>query len=379
MNEKRTRQDTFYLEKVYDPVLLYPDGSVGELAEKNVDVKVRLPSRVEGRERIGTQSQRHLAEVALHASLEDYLKGRRGNTADQRPYRSSWRLADMPDETIAAYEAWRKGPQMLDLDRVRELAAAVVSSPQERELESMPCPQCQNTVSRQYACYTCDYARELYTYPLVRYRDKDGVVYDTPFDVAEVLRLSPKSLKYKTEWEIDNTGMMSAQRKIIFDVHKLPKEYVTGVAGGEDLTLSEADPLFKNIEIPVEKWSEDGKISILRPNSLRSSRLAVKSEVALTSEECLAELQRRLAPGSYHERKDGKDYNAMLQLLHEEVGRRGLELVFRSKYMGMGDSEKQLMFARRQSGYLQTQVIARAFSPEMALEDALKSIRTARD
>jgi hypothetical protein len=85
-----------------------------------------------------------------------------------------------------------------------------------------------------------------------------------------------------------------------------------------------------------------------------------------------------VAPGRYRERKDANDYNAMLQELHVEVGRRGLELAFQSRYMGMGDSEKQLMIAKRQSGYIQTQTIASAFSPEMVLQEAIDRVKVSK-
>lgn len=371
MNEKRERQDTYYLSKIYDPVMLYPDGRVGELTKKNAEVKVRLPSRIEGQERTGTVVQSRLAETALHASLADYLVARSSYTSERTPNRSNgWRLRDMPLETLAAYEAWRKNTEPLNLDDVREVAVTKIASHENRLEQALPCPNCQHS-DKKYACYSCGYAKEIYKYPLARYHDEDKA-YDIPFDAADIIRLNPKALAYKTEWEIDDNGLMSATKWITFDARTIPKEYVTGEKSDDVLTIDPIDDLYKNVAFVADRWAEEKKA-----NDNKRQRMIRREEETLdtyTPESYLAALQSNLALHRYREKKDSKDYNAMISKLHAEVGRRGLELAFEYRYMGMGDSEGRFMTAKRVNEYVVTQSLGGSFNVEIALEDSIERL-----
>lgn len=369
MNEQRERQDTYYLARIYNPVMLYPDGSVGELAKKDVKVNVKLPSRIEGQERIGTTLQSRLAEIAVHASLADYLVGKPSNVSEGLPRSNTWRLKDMPAETLSAYETWRSTAKTLDLNGICEVAATKVASKEDRSTKGVSCPNCINS-DGQYACYTCGYAKEMYAYPLARYHDEDDT-YDAPVDVADMIRLNPKALTYKTEWEIDDNGLMSATQKIVFNAQTIPKEYVTGEKSDEVLTVDPVDDLHKNVEFVVDRWAEDKKL-----DENKRKRILRREEtlISYTSESYLESLQNSVALHRYRERKDGKDYNTIIKKLHEEVGRRGLELAFEYKYMGMGDSEARFMLAKRVDDYVVTQSIAGSFIVEMAIEESVKRI-----
>lgn len=369
MNHSRERQDTYYLSKIYSPVMLYPDGSVGELAKKDVEVKVKLPSRIEGQERMGTMVQPRLAEIALHASLSEYLVGKSSNTLEKTPYRNSWRLKDMPAETLAAYEQWKTAENQMSLDDIRELATTKVASQTDRLDQTRPCPNCINA-DHQYACYTCGYVRELYVYPLARYHDESGY-YDIPIDVAEMIRMNPKALTYKTAWEIDDNGLMSATRQIAFHAQTIPKEYVTGEKSDETVTIDPVDDIAKNITFTTDTWAEDKKIE-----DMKKRRRIVRPEdtpTVYTPESYLEALQNATTR-RYRERKDGKDYNAMIKTLHREAGRRGLELAYEYKSMGMGESEVRFMLAKRVDEYVTIQRVAGTCDVHIAVEDALEKL-----
>lgn len=370
MNERRERQDTYYLQKIHDPVLLYADGSVGELVRRNVNVKVKMPGRVEGRERVGTIVQPRLAEVALHDCLSDYLVNKRGKAqAVATNHRGDWSLKDMPEETLAAYEDWKNNTEQMNLDDVRELAATKVSSQEDRLTQAMPCQSCYNS-DRKYACYSCGYAREIYVYPLARYHG-DGETYDVPIDVADIIRLDPTTLGYKTEWEADHNGLMSATKSIVFDAHTIPKEYVTGVKSDEMLTIDPVDDLSRNVEFVVDKWAEDEKVK-----SNQNNRMLRREEVLESYDPAsyLQALQNRVAVHSYGEIKDGKDYNALLTGLHKELGKRGLELAYEVKYMGMGDSEGRFYQVNRVGKHITMKALGGSFNVELALEDTIKQL-----
>ncbi|MDB5186580.1 MAG: hypothetical protein JWM07_52 [Candidatus Saccharibacteria bacterium] len=369
MNHPRERQDTYYLSKIYNPVMLYPDGSVGELDQTNVNVDVRLPSRIEGQERIGKMVLPRLAEVALHASLSEYLVGKTGNTLVRTPYRNSWRLNDMPTETLTEYKQWKASENKMSLDDVRELAATKVASQPDRLNQTVPCPNCRNG-DHQYACYTCGYARELYAYPLVRYRDEDGV-YDVPVDVAGLIHMNPQALTYESEWEIDDNGLMSASRKIIFNAQTIPKEYITGVKSDDVLTIDPVDDLAKNIAFTTDNWAEGKKLAT---NKRRTIQRHNEVPITYTPDTYLEAAQNHVAVHMYREQKDGKNYNAMIRTLHAAVGQRGLALAYEYKSMGMGDSEARFMSAKRIDDYVVTQRIAGSFIAEMAVEDAVERL-----
>lgn len=367
MNEKRERQATYYLQKIYDPVMLYPDGRVGELTEKNVNVKVKLPSRIEGQERIGTMVQRRLAETALHESLAEYITNKRNDRSDGVPKRhNGWQLKDMPAETLVAYEAWQKKTDPINLNDVCDIAATKIASDEDRLSQAIPCPNCRYS-DRKYACYSCGYAREMYKYPLARYHD-DDTAYDVPVDVADMIRLDPDTLSYKTEWEIDDNGLMSAERKIVFSARTVPKAYVTGLKSTATLAIDPVDDLYKNVEFVVDRWAEEKKV-----NSHKRGRLLRHEDTleSYTPESYLDALQSNVALHRYSEKKDGKDYNGMLNTLHKQVGKRGLELAFEYRYMGMGDSEGRFLEVKRVDEYVVTRSLGGSFNVEIALEDAL--------
>lgn len=349
--------------------MLYPDGRVGELMNRDVKVQVELPSRIEGQKRMGEMIQPRLGEVAIHASLADYLRDKPGNTSDRLPYKNTWRLKDMPDETLAAYDAWCHSVQPLDINAICEAAATKVVSDDDRLKQSVPCPNCIHS-DGQYACYSCGYAREVYAYPLARYHDNEAV-YDIPVDIAAMIQMDPKALSHKTEWEIDDNGLMSATQQIVFDAQTIPKEYATGEKGDAVLTIDPVDDLYKKITFTTDSWAEGKKLkSTNRHHTLRPN----ETPTTYTPESYLDTLQRNVALHMYREQKDGKNYNAMIMTLQNEVGRRGLELAFEYKYMGMGDSEARFMIAKRVDDYVVTQPIAGSFIVEIAVEDAVEKL-----
>lgn len=373
MNEQRTRQDVYYLERIKGPVTLREDGVVGEIGKVDVEVTEHLPSRIAGRERIVTKIESRMAEVAIYASLGEYLSYESQRSRDGRyQHKYEWTLDDMPQEVLAAYNAWCESVD-LDINAVKALASSKVVSDQERQTTTMACKDCDHT--SKYLCRTSGSAKEFYTYPIARYQDGD-VVYDVPFDIADVINRSPEAVSITIRPEFDAAGKMSAERLLVIKAQTIPRSYITGGVYEEVIQIAPGEALESDIEIVIDYWNEDTRLADQKRRSWAyANRFSAQTESDDTPERYLEFMQFYLAQMVYKERKDPKDYDAMLQKLHTEVGRRGLGLAYEYTSAGMGEMDARILLTKEIQGHLVTRQITYTDEVRDALERALQFIK----
>ena len=164
----------------------------------------------------------------------------------------------------------------------------------------------------------------------------DGQRYDVPFDAALYIASQPECLDASIVQKIDqtNSGLLSGRQRVSLLGSSLSREYITAATDGqvvpESDTLSFVNTQFtptKN-EVVLAMWNEPDDHRLREPeaNSVRTPR------------QILEALQLEIMH-SYVERVDDKDYEAMLTRIQGELGKRGLNLLFGTRYAGMGETD----------------------------------------
>ena len=240
----------------------------------------------------------------------------------------------------------------------------------------MACKDCQN-VARKYACRTCGYSRELYTYPVVRYHDGE-VTFDVPIDTASLVSLRPDVLSLQVRPYFSDSGMMMAERVLQLDARLLPDGYIPSLTTRGELEVDMAEELARPVEIIIERWTES-EVRNLRVARARSQthgidEFAKRSGFLASPESCMAALQTEVTQGLYHERYDTEQSATRLAALREKVGECGLELAYEYAYAGMGESDAKFMLARRHDDYVDIQPITHDIDVQHGIETALKFV-----
>ncbi len=378
MHEQRTRQDIYYLERINGPVTLRQDGTVGEMGRQEVETTLRVPGRVPGRERLVTKTVSMMGEVAVHASLGDYLSYERNRNRNSRREDEGWTIEDMPQDVVDAYYSWCDSVDGPDMDVIREAASSYIANDDERQTRTIACKYCGEGNS-EYACRTSGYSKEFYAYPVARYRDDNGV-YDVPFDIAEVIRLAPQSVSTETRPKFDSAGKMSAERLLIVHAQNIPKSYITGKESDDDMVqIAPGEGLERDVEIVIDYWHEDTRQSErMRESFAYRTSFSVQAEPDATPERYLEYLQYYVAQMVYQERKDPTDYDAKLKELHVAVGKCGLGLAYEYANAGMGESDARIMLTKSVKGYLVATPITYSYETRAALDVALKHMNKKR-
>jgi hypothetical protein len=377
MTEQRQRNDIYYLERISGPVLMHKDGSVGRLDKKEVDVIVRVPGRIEGREYIRHETISRLGEVALFTDLPGCLADQKQVVFDRPPFGfkdTDWALEDMPDATLEEYQNWCERPS-INLESLRSIATEQAVAWEHRQEKLSLCKDCENSKPNyQYACRTCGYSRELYVYPIVRYRD-DEVAYDVPMDAAAIVQLQPDSLSLKVRPYFNKSGMMIAERVLQFDARELPNGYIPYVSSESRLRIDPAEDLVRPLEIVIERWieaderhrmSENARARFHGPDEYATARGFLES-----TESCMQAIQTQIMQRLYHERRDSEQSGARLDELRRKVGGYALELAYEYSAAGMGESDAKFMLARRHGEYVDVQSITYEIDVQHGVEKAL--------
>lgn len=378
MTEQRKRHDIYYLERLSGPILMHKDGSVGKLGEKKVDMTVRLPSRIEGQERIKRKTVSRLGEVALFAGLAECLADQRSLRSPRLPFgydNTDWSLDDMPEATLKEYQEWCDRP-LLDIGALRQAASEQATNWSERQDDLYVCHDCVGAdPDYKYACRTCGFSRQLFTYPIVRYRDEQ-TAYDIPMDAAAIVGLRPESLSLKVRPYFNQAGMMVAERVLQFDAHELPDGYIPGFSSESELIIDQAEDLAQPLEIVIERWAEADERHRVSENV--QARIHGPDEDAVSRgyysspEGCVQAMQTHIMQRLYHERRDSEQAAEHLNQLRKKVGEYGLELAYEYSYAGMGESEARLMLTRRHNDYIDMQPIVSDIDVQHGVETALK-------
>ncbi|MET0980162.1 MAG: hypothetical protein ABWX90_02820 [Candidatus Saccharimonadales bacterium] len=358
------------MERMKGPVLLHDDGTIGEIGDSDVEVTSRLPSRVAGRERIVTKVVSLMTEIAIHASLGEYVSYEK-NRAKKDRYQSSsgWTLDDMPAEVLSAYETWRSSVTP-DIDGIREIARTKVASSQEKQTATMPCRDCNH--NSEYLCRTSGASKEFYSYPIARYQDGD-TVYDVPFDVADAINRSPSVITTEVRPAFDANGDMSAQRLLIIKAQAMPKSFINGEVNDDIIQIAPGEALESDIEIVIDYWHEDVQRSDrMRQSWAHANRFSAQNKAVDSAERYLEYLQFYVAQKVYAERNDPKDYDVVLKKLRTELGRRGLGLAYQYASAGMGEMDARVMIAKETNGYIETGRVTYTDEVRDALERTLE-------
>ena len=357
---------------------MHEDGSVGRLDKKDIEVTFRAPGRVEGKERIVTQTTKRLAEVALYADFAECLAEQKSNTRPFMPINfrnTEWSIEDMPDETLIEFKEWCNRPP-IDIESVRNAANEQAVSWHEREGTTVACEAC-NGSNYTYACRICGYSRQFYKYPVVRYQQKDST-YDVPMDAAAFIQLNPQSLSLKTRSYFNDRGMMMAERVLQFDATELPDGYIPDVVPTGVVSVNAAEELARPLEIVVERWTELEGRSRLHENA--QARIHGPDEFAArqgyfdSPDACLRALQRHITQRLYHEGSDTEQSALKLKELQRKVGEYGFKLAYEYSYAGMGESDAKFMLARRKDDYVNVQPITYDIDVQHGIETALRYV-----
>lgn len=372
MIEQRKRQDVHYLERIKGPITLRQDGTVGEMGRKDVERTVSVPGRIPGREHLVTKTVSMMGEVAIYASLGEYLSYERNCNVSHRKEGEKWTLDDMPQEVADAYYSWRDDGSSPDMNEIREAAVSRIASDDERQNRTIACRDCERGIDR-YACRTSGYSKEFYAFPIARYGDDRGT-YDVPLDIAEIIHLAPQAVSYEVRPEFDAAGKMSAKRMFVIRAQHIPKSYITGDRETEGLVgIAPGEVLEQDIEIVVDYWHENAAQSErMRQSYAHYTKFNTQTEPDATPTRYLEHLQWYVAQMVYQERKDAIDYDAKLKDLHAAVGKRGLGLAYEYAYAGMGDSDARIMLTKNIEGYLVATPITYTYETRAALDVALK-------
>jgi hypothetical protein len=342
-----------------------------------MDVTVRTPGRIEGRERIKHETISRLGEAAVFANLAECLAGQRIAVGSRRPFGfedTDWTLADMPEATLKEYQDWCDRPP-IDIETVRRSASELVADWHQRQEELYKCKDCERSgPDYQYACRTCGYSRNLFKYPIVRYGSDDSV-YDVPMDAAGIVRLRPESLSLQVRPYFNKEGMMTAERVLQFDARTLPNGYIPGLVAEHELKVDSAEDLARPQEIVIERWTESEERS-RTPEKARARihGLAEHAEAwgyLQSPESCMQALQMHIAQRLYRERRDSDQTAKRLELLRKKVGEYGLELAYEYSSAGMGENDAKFMLARQEDGYVDVQPITYEIDVQHGIEKAL--------
>jgi len=368
----RIRSSDYYLEAVGAlPVVLYPDQSVGVLAEQSVEVTEMRPTRVEGRSRSYSYATKRLTQVALYDSLSEYVVGRREHDQPSRyqPWTDSWTLEDIPRDVVAEFEVWRDDYSGPTIDQLVEAAISLQASGAELEADKYDCRHCGGR--DDYACYICGRARQLFKYPLVRLATESGC-HDVPFDVASVIANNPKSLEIRTAYRINSQQKLEAQRSLAVNMDMADLSYIPELGGGT-AWLHGSDRLPASVELVLETWLED-KGANQATGSLGARRL-LHGRQPQTPEEYIESLQYYVAQDIAQERlEDAQVYEDEYQDLLQAAGRYGLFLTFQYKYMGMGETDARFSLSSLNSNYQPLRVLSHSIDARHAISDARRSL-----
>jgi hypothetical protein len=377
MTEQRKRNDTYYLERISGPVIMHEDGSVGRLDKEEVEVTVRLPSRIEGRECLKRKTISRLGEVALFADLAGCLADQKKVVFARAPFGfedTDWTLEDMPEATLKEYQDWCERPS-IDIEALRCAASEQAAPWKNRQEKLCLCKDCESSnPNYQYACRTCGYSRELYAYPIVRYRDGEAI-YDVPMDAAAIVQLQPEYLSLKVRPFFNKSGMMMAERVLQFDARALPNGYIPHTDSESELRIDPAEDLARPLEIVIERWteaeerrrmSENARARIHGPDAYAVTRGFLQSP-----ESCMRAIQTQIMQRLYHERRDSEQSGLRLDELRRKVGERALELAYEYSSAGMGESDAKFMLARRHGEYVDVQPMTYEIDVQHGVEKAL--------
>ncbi len=339
---ERFRNDLYYIERLRGaPMALYPDGTVAELEEKEIEVGETSTSRRPERRRVVKKMGKHLAQTALYESVSDYLAVHNKRLAKAaKKYQNydndkSWSLEDMPDDVIERYEKWKNSLEVPDEGEIVAAAHEMTADDQTALEATVGCPDCRQTENK-YACYSCGYARAYYKYPLVRLVSDDGN-RDVPFDVAKFIANDPSALTFEVRTKFDYRGEMSAEQVAILHSNKLSGAY-TGL-DPDDVQIEKADDLNKEMVFTVATWQEK------KPKNLDPVKLTPKSPPDL-----IAAIQDHAAVRVVREQidmpRDQKVYEEFMEKI-KKIGKGTMVVVFRGRYMGMGESEVQMFLSAK--------------------------------
>ena len=365
----RKKKEIDFLDSVSRPIHLYADGRVGALEKRTVERTDVKRFEESGRELKRTVRVKQLAETAVYDSLADYVSADRKRVISrENSEEDEWKFAP-DDKGWEAFEQWRDTSDVLDTDdiilRANELAE---KSWQSNDDETVKCAHCPEET--KYACYTTGWSREVYRNPLVRYVDDDGRHYDIPMNVANLVSARNRALQapldIKTTYSIGSDGSLSAEKYLSLNLTTLPRSYVAGKPMTGDVKIHPSEPLADGIHILIDTWVENGNKRAI----LQHRRGADNTDV--TPDGILNQLQYRIIQEMYHERVESVDYDERLDELRQKVGKIGLELIYRMRYVGMGESNASFELTKPEHGYQPMARMSYSINAREGVDDALK-------
>lgn len=340
MNENkqqhRERQITQDLERASGTYVEFAlDGTVRSLKQQDVEVEVKIPSRVEGRFRTTTMKQQQLGEVATYQTLGNLLYGER-QRVNSVATKGNWTMDDIPADVQATYRTWAEQHEVTLATKLHEAAEDVLKTPVDRLTATQLCPSC-HSADHRYACRTSGWATELYSYPLMRVQDMvTDEVYEVPFDAALYVSEHPLQQVISTEEKIGSDGKLSAIRYVGVRGDTLSAQYVARATDGRIQPKSQVVSIapdgahLQSIRIALDDWAEDG--------AKKDPFGATRNKKDLSAPQIVETLQT-MAVREYAERVTDVNYNTILQSVRQALGAKGLTLAFYWHYAGMGEND----------------------------------------
>jgi|GEM_PF-4393079 len=349
MNERR-RNDLYYLNRVHGDFVLHPDGSAGLVETAEVARMYTVKGR-RGELRREPYMQRQLVETETFedvAALRIADKKRVAENLAKHAFTNKWAFEDMPDDVQERFHAWEeslaRSPDWLQVQTAsKDVLLARAAAGEDRENATLTCPDCKG--DSQYKCYRCGYARQFYKYPTVRFYDlfedrQAGTTlphaHDVLFDAAWYLQVNPEALRYETEMKFDYYGKMAAVRYAVLSLGESNGMYV-GNDQDARMIVDEADELAGEIRVPLAVWNENKKgPHIAKPINFDGSLTTV---INALQEKCAVDLARETIDSG----RQQEAYDEYMRRM-KQLGGSALDAVIVTRYMGMGDSEMELMF-----------------------------------
>jgi rubrerythrin len=343
---ERFRNDLYYIERLGGaPMAIYPDGRVGKLSDKKIEVEETSASRRPDRRRTVKKTKKVLAQTALFDSASDYLAAYNKKLAKTaRTYQnygegSSYSIDDMPDEVIAEFEKWKESLDTPGIDDVREAACVLMATSETAQEATITCPDCKGGKSEpQYACRSCGYAGAYYKYPLVRLKKEGEDSYrDVPFDVARLVVSDPDAFTFEVRTRFDWEGKMGAEQVAILHPNKISGAYMG--ENENDFHIEEADALNTEIEFEIAAWREKGF------RKEQPMKLTPKEPHAL-----IEAMQHHASTRVVREQTDMPGYQEMYVEFMKKIqklGKGAMVVVFRGRYIGMGESEVEMFVSEK--------------------------------
>lgn len=308
--------------------------------EQEAERVVKVPARREGEYRTVRRRTNVLAQTAVYDTFDDLLIGTvdlaaRESLTDDK----TWSIEEMPDDVQERYEKWCNQEIFPTEDDTRAALSSVAHSVTNRMEATSPCSECPDDA--KYACRLSGVSRELYTYPLVRARDRtNGSTYEVPLDAALFVEHHPDALQYGGAPQFSGDGFMSASFRAAIKTDTMSAAYVREATDGVinpsvDMLQVIPSPAALSImnSVRIGRWQENGINT---------------STKSLTSAEVALELQN-ITRQTYAERVTSIDYNEMLKRVRGRLGAYGLALAFQHRYAGMGEVDAMALSLNKDS------------------------------